>query len=69
MPIEASGSDNIGCDLGGVGGWIVWLSQAMEALAKYDIVISHLELVCSKWVVFQPLEEFGQPALELYWSR
>ena len=68
MPIQASDGDNIGCDFGGVDRWIVQLSQAMEALVEHDIVISHLQLVGTKWVRFQPLEEFGQSAIELHQS-
>ena len=38
----------------------------MKALVKYDIVISHFELVGIKWVLIQPLEEFGQPTPKLH---
>ena len=66
MSIQASDGDNIGRDLGGVDRWIIQLSQAMEVLVKYDVVISHLELVGIKWVFFQSPEEFGHSALELH---
>ena len=51
MSIQASDGDNIGRYFGGVDRWVIELSQAMEALVKYNIVISHLELVGVMWVL------------------
>ena len=69
MSIQAGDGDNICCDFGGVDGRIIELGQAMEALVKYDIAIPHLMLVSIKWVLLQPLKEFGQSALEVHESR
>ena len=41
----------------------------MKVLVKYDIAIPHLKLVGGEWVLFQPLQESGQSALELHQGR